>query len=113
MTFPGTGACCIRWPWRFTWSDESSLAASRSSSRLPSGGGNFRRARRAAECRLLQALSGEMNVVRLVFSYPDLNTYELEEARNAADPEYARVASAMPFVEGTLAYELYREIDAT
>src|SRR5512132_3287080 len=73
----------------------------------------FRRARGAADCRLLQALSGEMNVVRLVFSYPDLNTYELEEARNAADPEYARVASAMPFVEGTLAYELYREIDAT
>lgn len=73
----------------------------------------FRRARGAADCRLLQALSGEMNVVRLVFSYPDLNTYELEEARDAADPEYARVASAMPFVEGTLAYELYREIDAT
>jgi hypothetical protein len=72
----------------------------------------FRRARGAADCRLLQALAGEMNVVRLVFSYPDLNTYELEEARDAADPEYARVASAMPFVEGTLAYQLYREIDA-
>jgi hypothetical protein len=71
----------------------------------------FRRARGAADCRVLQALSGEMNVVRLVFSYPDLNTYEQEEARDAADPEYARVASSMPFVEGTLAYELYREIN--
>jgi hypothetical protein len=28
----------------------------------------FRRARGAADCRLLQALSGETNVVRLVFS---------------------------------------------
>jgi hypothetical protein len=73
----------------------------------------FRRARRAADCRLLQALSGEMNVVRLVFSYPDLNTYELEEARDAVDPEYARVAGGMPFVEGTLAYELYREVERT
>jgi hypothetical protein len=71
----------------------------------------FRRTRGAADCRLLQALSGEMNVVRLVFSYPDLNTYESEEARDASDPEYARIAGGMPFVEGTLAYELYRDID--
>lgn len=73
----------------------------------------FRRERGAADCRILQALSGEMNVVRLVFSYPDLNTYELEEGRDASDPEYARVAGEMPFVEGTLAYELYREVDTT
>jgi hypothetical protein len=45
-----------------------------------------------------------MNVVRLVFSYPDLNRYEREEGRDASDPEYARVAGAMPFVEGTLSY---------
>ena len=70
----------------------------------------FRRARAAADCRILQALSGEMNVVRLVFAYEDLNAYELEEGRDAADPEYARVAGEMPFVEGTLAYELYREV---
>ncbi len=71
----------------------------------------FRRARGDADCRILQALAGEMNAVRLVFAYPDLNAYEREEARDAADPEYARVASAMPFVEGTLAYEVYREAD--
>jgi hypothetical protein len=53
-----------------------------------------------------------MNAVRLVFTYPDLNAYEREEAEDAADPEYARVAGAMPFVEGTLAYEIYRETDA-
>jgi hypothetical protein len=71
----------------------------------------FRRSRDRADCRVLQALSGEMNVVRLVFSYPDLNTYELEEGRDAADPEYGRVAGEMPFVEGTLSYELYRDVD--
>ena len=68
----------------------------------------FRRARDSADCRILHALSGEMNAVRLVFTYPDLNAYEREEGRDAADPEYARVAGAMPFVEGTLAYEIYR-----
>ncbi len=68
----------------------------------------FRIGRGNADCRLLQALSGEMNSVRLVFAYPDLDTYEQEEARNSADPEYARVASAMPFVPNTLAYEIYR-----
>jgi hypothetical protein len=59
--------------------------------------------------RILQALSGEMNAVRLVFVYPDLNAYEREEGEDAVDPEYARVAGEMPFVEGTLAYEIYRE----
>jgi hypothetical protein len=72
----------------------------------------LRAARGRASCRILQALSGEMNAVRLVFTYPDLNAYEREEAEDAADPEYARVAGAMPFVEGTLAYEIYRETDA-
>ena len=72
----------------------------------------FRAARGAAPCRILHALSGEMNAVRLVFTYPDLNAYEREEARDSADAEYARVAGAMPFLEGTLAYELYREPEA-
>jgi len=72
----------------------------------------FRTGRGDADCRILHALSGEMNTVRLVFAYPDLGTYEQEEARNSADPEYARVAGAMPFVPGTLAYEIYR-LEAT
>ena len=50
-----------------------------------------------------------MNTVRLVFAYPDLDTFEQEEARNSADPDYARVAGAMPFVPDTLAYEIYRQ----
>jgi hypothetical protein len=72
---------------------------------------DFRAGRGHAPCRILHALSGEMNAVRLVFAYPDLNAYEQEEARDAADPDYARVAGAMPFVEGTLAYEIYREAE--
>jgi hypothetical protein len=48
-----------------------------------------------------------MNEVRMVFAYPDLAAYEAEEREDAVDPEYARLAGAMPFVEGTLAYAIY------
>jgi hypothetical protein len=71
----------------------------------------LRHVRGSAPCRILQALSGEMNAVRLVFAYPDLDAYEQEEARDAADAEYGRVAAAMPFVDGTLTYEIYRETE--
>ena len=73
----------------------------------------YRRAKGDAEARVLQGLSGEMNHVRLVFRYPDLAVYEREEARDSTDPEYAQVAGAMPFVEGTLEYAIYRELEAT
>jgi hypothetical protein len=69
----------------------------------------FRADNGRAECKILHALAGEMNAVRLVFTYTDLNAYEREEAEDSLDPEYARVAAAMPFVDGTLAYEIYRD----
>jgi hypothetical protein len=69
----------------------------------------FRVARGHARPTILHALSGDVNTVRLVFTYPDLNVYEQEEAQDSVDPEYARVAGKMPYVEGTLAYEIYRE----
>jgi hypothetical protein len=71
----------------------------------------FRAARGSAPCRVLQGLSGEMNLVRMVFTYPDAAAYETEEARDAADPEYGRVAGAMPFVEGTISYDVFRVLD--
>ena len=70
----------------------------------------YRASKGHAPCRILQALSGEMNAVRMVFTYPDLNAYEREEAEDSVDPEYGRIAGAMPFLEGTLAYEIYAEI---
>jgi hypothetical protein len=58
--------------------------------------------------RVLQGLSGPMNTVRLVYRYDDLAAYERHEARTAEDREYALVASAMPFAEGTITYAIYR-----
>lgn len=65
-----------------------------------------------ARARVLQGLSGEMNHVRLVFEYSDLSAYEREEAGDSLDPEYSAVASAMPFVEGTITYAIYREMES-
>jgi hypothetical protein len=70
------------------------------------------RAHGYAEPRVLQGLSGAMNTIRLVYTYPDLNAYERDEARTAEDREYARAAGAMPFVDGTLTYALYRVVAA-
>jgi hypothetical protein len=47
-----------------------------------------------------------MNAVRLVFDYPHLAAYESEEREDAVDPEYARLAGALPF-DGTLEYTIY------
>lgn len=58
--------------------------------------------------RILQAISGEMNTVLMVFSYGGLGGYEEEEARVAGDREYARVATAMPF-EGPLTFTILRD----
>jgi hypothetical protein len=71
----------------------------------------FRASRGEARARVLHGLSGEMNHVRLVFTYPDIAAYEREEARDSLDPEYARLAGGMPFVDGTLEYAIYRELD--
>lgn len=64
-----------------------------------------------AAVRVYQALSGPMNEVRMVFEYPDLAAYEAEEREDAVDPEYARLAGAMPFAEGTVEYAIYAPVD--
>lgn len=60
--------------------------------------------------KVLQGLSGEMNTVRLVFTYEDLAKYEQDETRVAGDRAYGKVAMEMPFVEGTISYSLYHVV---
>jgi hypothetical protein len=67
-----------------------------------------RRARGWALPRVFGALAGEMNTAMLVFEYPDAATFEREDAAESGDPQYAAVASAMPFA-GPIEYRLYRE----
>ena len=57
--------------------------------------------------RVLSGISGEMNLVRMVYLYPTASDYETECGRKLSDPQYGSVAMKMPFVEGTLGYEVF------
>jgi hypothetical protein len=70
----------------------------------------YRRAKGWAVPRVLHALSGEMNTVRMVFVYPDMTTLEAQAAAEAADTGYARVAMAMPF-DGAIEETIFRLMD--
>lgn len=61
--------------------------------------------------RVLYALSGQMNTIRLVYAYPSADGYVQHEHDSMADPEYARAAGGMPFVDGTLQYTVYHPLD--
>ncbi len=58
---------------------------------------------------VLFGMSGPMNSTVLVYRYGSARDLEEEERRLAEDPEYGRVASEMPFRDGSITYELYRE----
>jgi hypothetical protein len=60
---------------------------------------------------VLQRLSGLMNSVRLVYKYEGLAAYEEHEACTLQDAGYAEAASGMEFVEGTLTYSVFREVE--
>ena len=54
---------------------------------------------------------GRLTSIRLTYRYEDLNAYEDHEARTLRDVGYAEAASGMEFVEGTLAYSVFREVE--
>ncbi len=55
-------------------------------------------------------LSGPMNTVLMIYVYEDMKAYEEEEVSTAGDREYARIASQMPYLEGTIHYELFKDV---
>ena len=58
---------------------------------------------------VLLGMSGPMNSTVLVYRYEDARAFEAEDRAIAEDPEYGRVASAMPYRDGTIVYELFRQ----
>lgn len=60
--------------------------------------------------RVLLGLSGEMNTVRLVYTFESAADYEEQELRTLRDEEYGEVARRMQFADGTLTYSIFREI---
>ena len=67
----------------------------------------YRRAHAYAVPEPQYALSGPMNTVLLRFTFPDLGRLEQEERELEADPEHARINNALPWVEGSIAYEIF------
>ena len=67
----------------------------------------YRKSRAYCVPEALYALSGPMNSVMLRFAFPDLGRLEQEERELEADPEHARINNALPWVFGSIVYEIY------
>src|SRR5262249_33131960 len=65
--------------------------------------------RKGAYCvpEIMYGLTGPMNTVLLRFSFPDLGRMEQEERELEADPEHARMNRALPYVDGSITYEIF------
>jgi hypothetical protein len=68
----------------------------------------YRQERGWAVPEVLHGLAGPMNTVLMIFRYKDLSDWETECAAEREDAEFERIASKLPYTEGSLAYELYQ-----
>ncbi len=57
---------------------------------------------------VLNALSGPMNTVLMIFRYENMAAWEAECEAERTDAEYARIATQLPYAAGSIAYELYQ-----
>ena len=67
----------------------------------------YRRRRAYSVPEVLYGLSGPMNTVLLRFAFADLGKLEQEERELEADPEFARLNNALPYVDGSITYEIF------
>jgi hypothetical protein len=67
----------------------------------------YRKGRACCVPEVLYGHSGQMNTVLLRFAFPDLGRLEEEERELEADPEHARINSDLPWVEGSIGYEIF------
>jgi len=51
-----------------------------------------------------------MNAIRLVYTYEDLNGYQDHETRTLTERNYAKAGQRLGFVDGSVRYEIYRQI---
>lgn len=69
----------------------------------------YRRGRNHVVPQLLVGISGPMNSTILVYRYESAKAFEEEDRAIAEDPQHGKVASEMPFREGSIVYQLFRE----
>jgi hypothetical protein len=68
----------------------------------------YRRRHGWAVPEVLYGLAGPMNTVLMVFRYKELREWEAECTAERSDLDYGRVASGLPYAEGSIVYELYQ-----
>ena len=69
----------------------------------------YRKSKNYVVPQVLLGLSGPMNSVILVYLYETAKAFEDEDRAIGEDPDYRKVASEMPFREGSIVYQLFRE----
>jgi hypothetical protein len=68
----------------------------------------YRRRKGYVVPELLLGMTGPMNTALFVYRYADGKAHEDEDKALGEDREYAKIASSMPYREGSLHYELFR-----
>ncbi len=71
----------------------------------------YRRQKGYCVPRILVGLSGGMNTTLMVFDYDSAELWEREEAAVNLDAEYGRIASEMPYLEGSIHYALFQAME--
>ena len=71
----------------------------------------YRKQRGWAVPEVLHGLAGPMNTVLMIFRYEQLSDWERECTAEREDAEYGHIASTLPYVAGSIEYELYQTQD--
>lgn len=61
--------------------------------------------------QILQGVSGPMNTILFIYRFANLADFERHESRSATDHGYGRTAAAMPYRDGSISYQIYRDLD--
>ncbi|MBI4717443.1 MAG: hypothetical protein HY763_06540 [Planctomycetes bacterium] len=69
----------------------------------------YRRAHHWSVPEILYGLAGPMNTVVMLFRYAGSAAWEGELAAERLDAEYGKVAATLPYVKGSIVYELFQE----
>lgn len=69
----------------------------------------YRGKRNWAVPEVFYALAGPMNTVLMLFRYDGCAAWEAECAMERLDARYGRLASTLPYVQGSIMYELYQD----
>lgn len=69
----------------------------------------YRKGKRWSVPEVLYGMAGPMNSVALLFRYGGSAAWETECAAERLDARYGELASRLPYVKGSICYELFQQ----